>query len=381
MKGLCIYVDGGKGHYVPAKAVEEELIKIGIETDFQEFFHLLNIVWLGAINKKVWRQMLKMPKVEKQFSRFSDAKSNGMKHAINFGKKHCTKTLVKYLKDNKIDFIFATHPYCSTVLSEMLEALNYKIPVYYFATDVFSAPRACICDKLRKLFISTTEGRDCVIKMGQEASSVEVVPFPLQQNIYYSDKLTKKEARLRLDLEPDLFTLQLNLGGEGLGTTTLIKRLVKYEKPMQIVVLGGMDKKMLKKFEILKNELPVNIKLYVRGFVNNVNEYLAASDIVAGRAGINTIVEAMYAHRPFLITELVYTVLESANYVEKYKVGWNCDLDVDKQEAVLKNLLQNPTIIIEIDERFGQIPIIYGPEKLVKLLIDDVNNYKTEKEI
>ncbi|NLZ68397.1 MAG: hypothetical protein GX903_05290, partial [Spirochaetales bacterium] len=201
------------------------------------------------------------------------------------------------------------------------------------------------------------------------------------QNIYYSDKLTKKEARLRLDLEPDLFTLQLNLGGEGLGTTTLIKRLVKYEKPMQIVVLGGMDKKMLKKFEILKKELPVNIKLHVRGFVSNVNEYLAASDIVVGRAGINTIVEAMYAHRPFLITELVYTVLESANYVEKYKVGWNCDLDVDKQEAVLKNLLQNPTIIKEIDERFGQIPIIYGPEKLVKILIDDVTNYKAEKKI
>ena len=120
MKGLCIYVDGGKGHFVPAKAVEEELIKMKIETDFQEFFQFLDILWLGKINKTIWRQMLKMPKIEKHFSKFSDAKSNGMKLAISFGKRCCTKTLVKYLNTKKIDFIFATHPYCSTVLSEKI---------------------------------------------------------------------------------------------------------------------------------------------------------------------------------------------------------------------------------------------------------------------
>ena len=82
--------------------------------------------------------------------------------------------------------------------------------------------------------------------------------------------------------------------------------------------------------------------MHAPGFVKNVSEYLAASDIVAGRAGINTIVEAMYAHRPFLITDLVYTVIPSAEYVEKYHVGWNASEDTQKQLSIILDLASHP---------------------------------------
>ena len=372
MKGLCVYVDGGKGHYVPAKTVKEELEKLGVEMMLEEFFDYLDIRWMGHINKTFWRTMLRFPALERHISKHNDTNSNGMEWGIGFANKHCWRMLKANLNEFRPDFIFATHPYASTILSEMLSNLNIDIPVYYYATDVFSAPKASICNKLRKFYISPEEGASIVKAMGQPGNTVEIVPFPLQQAVINVRNLDKKETRRKLGLDEELFTLQLNLGGEGLGSLHLLEALIKKNIPMQIVIVGGIDKKMKKKIDaFVERARNTNVKVFNKGFISNVDEYLAASDIVAGRAGINTIVEAMYAHRPFLITELVYTVIPSAEYVEKYHVGWNCFDDNKKAvELVLEHAL-HPNKLSLLDLNFKLIPIIYDACCLANKIIYD----------
>lgn len=373
MKGLCIYVDGGKGHYVPARAVKEELEAMGVEVAFEEFFDYLDIRWMGRINKTFWRTMLRMPSLEQRISKHNDSDSNGMELAIRFANKHCARMLVADLEEFRPDFVFATHPYASTILSEMFSHLKINIPVYYFATDVFSAPVASICDKLRKFFISTQEGMDVVRSMGQPAESIKLAPFPLQKSVVNVRNIEKGEVRKKLGLDEKLFTLQINLGGEGLGSLYLLESLIKKNVPMQIVIIGGMDKKMMKRIDsVIERSKASAVRIYNKGFINNVDEYLAASDIIAGRAGINTIVEAMYAHRPFLITELVYTVIPSADYVEKYKVGWNCSKDRKKSVEIVADYAQHPEKLAELDSNFNVIPIEYSARHLAEMIVADV---------
>lgn len=374
MRGLCIYVDGGKGHYVPAKAVHDELEKIGVECQFEEFFDYLDIEWIGKINKKFWRLMLKMPSLEQHISKHNDSDSNGMELAIRFAKKHCERVLESNLEEAPFDFIFATHPYASTILSEMLHDMKIDIPVFYFATDVFSAPVASICDKLDRFFISTEEGAEAVRKMGQPASSIEIVPFPLQESIAKTARKSKAEARRELGLDPDLFTVQLNLGGEGLGSLKVYEGIITSGVPLQVVVIGGIDRKMESHLNRIAEKKSESTKVFIRGFIKDVGTYLDASDILVGRAGINTIVEAMYVHRPFVITELVYTVIPSADYVEKYHVGWNCDGDPDKAIGVILDLASNPSKVNGIDECFSSIPIEYGADQLARIVMDLVQN-------
>lgn len=371
MRAICVYVDGGKGHYVPAKAVMEALAEMGHHASLEEFFDYLDIRWIGVLNKYWWRLMLAHSKVERKMSKFNDSKTNGMDIAIKYACRHCERALASNLKEAPVDFIFCTHPYASTILSAMLKDMGVDIPVYYFATDVFNAPVASVSTDIRKFLISTEEGAERVVKMGQPADSVIISPFPLQKNIADSPILTKLEARKKLGLELELFTVQLNLGGEGIGSIQLLEQLNKDNLPVQVVVVGGINKKMIRKFNFIKKHLNSNLKLVVAGFVSNVNEYLAASDIIAGRAGINTIVEAMYMHRPFLITELVYTVIPSAEYVEKYKVGWNATDDVSKQLNIVKDLIVNPDTLVRLDSNFNQIPIKYSSEKLAKMIVND----------
>lgn len=372
MKGLCVYVDGGKGHYVPAKAVMEALNEMGVETHLEEFFSYLDIKWIGKINKFYWRSMLRMPGLERKLSKHNDADSNGMELAVNMARKLCTKKLLSRLDEFRPDFIFATHPYASTILPEMLYSAGINIPVYYFATDVFSAPVATICNKLRRFYIATEEGRELVIRMGQNPDTVVLSPFPLQKSIAEGEKLSKKEARNKLGLDPLLFTLQLNLGGEGIGSLALLKNLLNADRKMQIVILGGMDKKALKHIdEIIKLSHAENTKVSVPGFVSNVNEYLAASDIVAGRAGINTIVEAIYAHRPFLITELVYTVLPSAEYIVSHNVGWNASEKPEEASDIVLDAYEHPEKLESMEASFNAVPIEYSAEKLASMIVRD----------
>ena len=373
MKALCVYVDGGKGHYVPAKAVQEELLSMGVEAVLEEFFDYLDIRWMGRINKTFWRTMLRIPSLERHISKFNDSDSNGMDLAIRFADKHCTRMLKADLEEFRPDFVFATHPYASTILSEMFDYLDIDIPVYYFATDVFSAPVASICSKLRKFYISTEEGVAAVKAMGQPLHTIELAPFPLQHSVMDARLLDKGDAREKLGIARDLFTLQINLGGEGLGSLYLLEALIKKNLPMQIVIIGGIDKKMSKRINaIIAKADGTNVKVYNRGFVKNVDEYLIASDIIAGRAGINTLVEAIYAHRPFLITELVYTVIPSADYVEKYKVGWNCTGKRKEGVEIVVDYIEHPLKLAELDSNFCNIPIEFSAKHLAENMINDV---------
>ena len=147
---------------------------------------------------------------------------------------------------------------------------------------------------------------------------------------------------------------------------------------MQVVIIGGIRDAMRSSLENLIARYPQSkVRIQIRGFVKNVSEYLAASDVIVGRAGINTIVEAIYAHRPFLITELVYIVIASAEYVEKYHVGWNATGDVEKQLGII--LVRNPWKLLEMEENFGKVPIEYSSEKLARMITDDVSSLLEKK--
>ena len=373
MKCLCLYVDGGKGHYVPAKAVHDALEQLNVDSEIDEFFDYLDIRWLGRINKFFWRTMLRFPNLERKISKHNDSDSNGMDYAIKFANKHCQRMLHANLEDFHPDFIFATHPYASTIISEMLDYAGINIPVYYFATDVFSAPVASICNKLKGFLIATEEGLNICREMGQKEDTLMLSPFPLQQSIAESPVLTKQEARSKLGLDIDRFTLQLNLGGEGIGSLALLKDIIHNDLDMQVVILGGISNKEKNKIQkIVRSGSRTSV--YIPGFVKNVNEYLAASDIIAGRAGINTIVEAIYAHRPFLITELVYTVIPSADYIEKYNVGWNCTDNRKKALEIVSYYVQNQDKISDLDQAFDKVPIKYSAKELAAMLIKDVES-------
>lgn len=376
MNILCVYVDGGKGHYIPAKAVAEQLKSMGHNVDMIDFFALLNLRPVGRINKFIWRKLLERPDFENRFSSRNDQDTREIRLASSIIQATRKRRFRKIIRQYRPDMIFTTHPYPGYMLSDLSARLTPHIPVTYYATDVFCVPMSAVNNHLESMYVSTEEGCDSAIKNGQMADKVKLCPFPLQASCKNSRRMTKAEARTKLGLKQGLFTLQINFGGEGVGSFALLDGLRSISSPMQIIIIGGLTEKTEERLNRIKESLPDHIEVHIPGFVSNVNDYVLASDIVAGRSGINTLVECFYLHRPFLITELVYTVMASAEYVEKYGVGWNMNHDLDSQLSLIANYAKNPLSLDFIDHNFDMIPIEYDAAKLARMIVEDARKFK-----
>ena len=60
--------------------------------------------------------------------------------------------------------------------------------------------------------------------------------------------------------------------------------------------------------------------------------------------------------------------------MEKYKVGWNADHDIEKQLSIVTQYAKTPSLLDEIDSNFDDIPIKYSARELAQMIISDVNN-------
>lgn len=377
MKGLCLYIMAGKGHYIPAKAVNEQLVELGVDSQLVDVFDFLHCRFYGRINQWVWRRMLAHSSLEKTLFPRLDKSKVGFAFVTKLCYAISHRRLRKYIETERPDFFFATHPYAGAMLASIVHRLGMNVPVLFYSTDVFSAPVVSISPYLYRFYLPTEEGIERVKAMGQPPESLALCPFPLQSSVAQTSRLGKAEARRKLDLDEDMFTIQLNLGGEGLGSLKLLEELLRRNIPVQIVILGGIKDHVRSHIEdVVGRQHSTAAKVQIRGFVNNVDEYLAASDIIVGRAGINTIVEAIAAHRPFMITELVYIVIASAEYIEKYKVGWNTEGDTQLQIGIIEDLIANPQKLDQMEEAFAAVPLVYSAKGLAEQVIRDVEAFK-----
>lgn len=99
------------------------------------------------------------------------------------------------------------------------------------------------------------------------------------------------------------FTVFIIAGGNGLGNSLrLIKELLKENKDVNLVCVNGKNKKsydLVDKFA-KDNNLPNIINL---GFIDNVAEYMSASDVIVSRGGCGSLSEAVAIARPIIIRE------------------------------------------------------------------------------
>lgn len=68
---------------------------------------------------------------------------------------------------------------------------------------------------------------------------------------------------------------------------------------VQVTVICGRNKKLLHHFQSLGR--PNGMKLLPCGFVDNIHEWMAASDVIITKAGPGTIAEALISGLPILL--------------------------------------------------------------------------------
>lgn len=377
MRGAMLYVNAGKGHYMPAKALRDSMVRLGHEAIMEDLFIVIDSSFWEWFCKYDWRFLLHYPNFERFIHPLTDTKLSAQLLRQHGKSRHYVEHFKQWYEKEKPDFIVSTNFIGGIVLPEIIETLGLSLPVFSYSADVFDTPIAGITSKLTKLYLPSELGCQNAIKHGQPEESVEFCSFPLQKGLVGFTQLSKQDAREKLGLK-NKFTVMFALGGEGIGRPKFLYEVVSRKLDWQIVAVGKMSRTTQAAYERFARKNS-NFDLIMPGFVDNINEYLCAADVQVGKAGANALMESIYLHRPCLISELLYAARSSATFLEEYGVGW-CENNISKQVDIVENCFKNPQILVEMERNFQKVPLQFGADSFVRKLIEATVDYHQKRQ-
>jgi processive 1,2-diacylglycerol beta-glucosyltransferase len=124
----------------------------------------------------------------------------------------------------------------------------------------------------------------------------------------FSEPLDRAEARRVLGLDPSALSILVSAGGYGIGPVEqLVNDLLALQRPWQIVAIAGKAEKVRKRLEEISHKvgkLPSGApRLVPVGFTTDMEKYMAAADLLVGKAGGLTTSEALSRILPMALIE------------------------------------------------------------------------------
>lgn len=204
----------------------------------------------------------------------------------------------RLLTDHPCDVIVSVH---SMVNSPVLHSPLRKAPYITVVVDLVTAPTAWYQPEADLMILPTRGAYEKGVKLGMDANRMKLVGLPIADK-YCHNLGTSKSIRKRLDWDADLPVILLVGGGEGMGMLEENALALDHARvPAMLVIVSGKNKKLRSRLEETKWHLPV--KIY--GFVNQLEYFMQASNMIITKAGPNTICESYASGLPIIISSHV----------------------------------------------------------------------------
>lgn len=206
---------------------------------------------------------------------------------------------------DKIDpnLIVSVHPLMQHVPLTILRRMknHSAVPTVPFATVVTDLTRCHATwfhKDVDKCFVATDLVAKQAFRLGLRLEQVVCHGLPIRPS-FSAPSRSKRDVRAKLGLDVEAPTVMLVGGGEGMGKLkeTAVALSQTLSSSHQVVVICGRNAKLN---EFLR-EQSWPLKMVVKGFVNNMAEYMAACDCVISKAGPGTIAEALICGVPIVL--------------------------------------------------------------------------------
>jgi 1,2-diacylglycerol 3-beta-galactosyltransferase len=224
------------------------------------------------------------------------------------------------------DLLITVHPLITYAPWRVWKRLKPASPFVTLVTDLFDAHIMWFSAPSDLLVLPTEGARQHGIHWGFPPERMRVAGLPVSlkftpanQPHVYGDPEALGELRARLGLVPTVFTILVVGGGEGMGPIDKITRaLANSGLPIQLAVIAGRNAPLRRRLEAEHWAVPVR----TTGFVTNMPDWMIASNLVVSKAGPGTIMEALAAGRPLLISSyLPGQEKGNVDFVEQSGVG------------------------------------------------------------
>ncbi|MDR3601197.1 MAG: glycosyltransferase [Desulfosporosinus sp.] len=382
MKQLRILVFSatfGNGHFRAAEAViegirnKEPFAKI-IHLDFGDFLSRR----FNTMAKNVYIEMIKhTPNLWGKFY-YKTAKLQPESMIQCFLNKLGRSDFLKYIQEFEPDLIVCTYPTVSSILAQLRREQILQVPVITVITD-YTVHSHWVHPGVDRYMVACEEVKESLVSWGIKAQCILVTGIPISPK--FEREMDRGHIISKLALNPDLPTFLVMGGAYGdlVSTKRICNKLADSLVPVQAIIVCGKNKKL---YRSLKKVVERSLNPMVRlGYVHNVEELMAVSDLIITKAGGLTVSEALTKHLPLVIYKAIPGQEEAnAKFVQRIGAGYVAGTE-EELECLLSRLLSNPKEIETMREKAAVAIPGHSTERAVENMLQLTMHLKMEQKI
>ncbi len=203
------------------------------------------------------------------------------------------------------DLVVSVHPLMQDVPLAVLRAMGKAIPFVAVVTDLVSIHATWFEPEVTLCFVASEEARQLALRSGLQPHQVRLSGLPIRP-AFAQENRSRETIRAELGLAADIPLVLLVSGGEGMGPVAEIaaavaRRLapIGADHPLgQLAVVCGWNTKLHQ--DLLNRKWPVPVA--VNRYVDNMPQWMHASDMIITKAGPGTISEALIVGLPIVLS-------------------------------------------------------------------------------
>ena len=238
--------------------------------------------------------------------------------------------------------IITTHTLVSYEIAHVLVQQRASTPLVFQFSELEEVHATWLTVKNADAYlVPTREIFTQARAQGINESRLHLTGMPVRRQFLEEYKTSRAETLARLGLDSAVFTVFLQGGAEGAaGLASMVKSILSVASPVQIILAVGTNKQLAMRFSGIA-------RMRVLPFTQTIAPYMAAADVIIGKAGPNFIAEAMILEKPFLATSFI-PGQEAPNltFLERHNLGWVC-LEPVAQHHLLAKLASDPAALAE----------------------------------
>lgn len=298
---LVLSASVGAGHMRAAQAVELALKKSRPDV----FVRNIDVLqFTNAIFRKVYGEAYldlvnKAPHMLGLFYDLMDQPSKSgrrdklrlLVQKLNLGK------FTKLLTKEHWDLAINTHFLPAEIIASLRRSKKLEMPQVTVTTD-FETHRLWVNQPCELFFTATEEGAEYLHSWGVATDATRVTGIPIHPDFAeHKDRSTCRQKHKLIGDRPVILQLA---GGFGVGPIEKIyQQLLAVDQPIEFVTICGRNETVRKK--LAKIKVPDRHRAQVIGFTTEIDELMAAADLIVTKPGGLTTSESLARGLPMMV--------------------------------------------------------------------------------
>jgi processive 1,2-diacylglycerol beta-glucosyltransferase len=215
------------------------------------------------------------------------------------------QSMIRLLQKVQPDLCIATHFLPAEILAWLTAKRKLHARDAIVITD-YDVHATAISGNLDRYYLARQEAAEYLAGLGMPREKLCVTGIPIDPR--FEVPLDRDEARPKLGLASDARILLLSAGGYAVGPVEqLVRDLLEQKRPWQIVAIAGKGEQLRRRLDHLARgvgKLPSGAaRLISVGFTKEMHQYMAAADVLIGKAGGLTTSEALARGLPMALID------------------------------------------------------------------------------